>query len=78
MAKRQVERRRIELLVAVVRSGVPGYLIAKSAPMHPSRFSAIANGRIDPTPDERRRIAAALDVEADVLFADTGSLVGSQ
>lgn len=50
----------IALKVAVVRTGSTNTQVARRARIHPSRFSAIANGRIIPNETEQKRIARAI------------------
>jgi hypothetical protein len=54
--------------VAIVRNGRPQYLLAAAACIHPTRFSAIVNGRVTASASERQRIARALNIDESSIF----------
>jgi transcriptional regulator with XRE-family HTH domain len=51
-------------------------LLAQRVHMAPSRYSVIERGLAEPSPDERRRLAAALGKTEEDLFGQGG--MGSQ
>jgi hypothetical protein len=50
----------IELKIEAMRRGLPLYLIAAEAKMHPARLSRFVNGRIPLTDEDRVRILTAI------------------
>jgi hypothetical protein len=67
-------RRRLENAIARSRrAGRPGYRVAADAGVHPTTLHGIVVGRINPTDDERARIAAALDEDEAALFGEESS-----
>lgn len=61
---------RTPLQIALFEAGIPQYRIAQRAGIDETRLSRVAVGRIKPTPDERRRIAAAVGKAEAELFED--------
>ena len=55
---------------ACALDGRPKYLIAAVAMMPPNTLGGIISGRLDPTPEQRSRIAAALGTTVDALFGN--------
>jgi hypothetical protein len=66
--------RRTALAVAVARDGRPKYRIAAQAHVNASDFSGYLTGRLTPTDNTRRRIAAALGVDEQDIFPEPHSL----
>ena len=60
----------IALKVALIHAGLNGVRAAKRSRIHPSRFSAIQNGRIVPNEDEQRRIARAVGLAVYQLWPE--------
>lgn len=58
----------VELKVAIVRSGLHQYDLAARVGISETRLSRIVRGRLDPTADERQRLAAVLRTSEDRLF----------
>jgi len=67
---------RYQLKMAVVRLGVPQYVVAKRAGLSETRLSRIVQGRLQPTPDERRRLARVLGASENELFGAQGANSG--
>jgi transcriptional regulator with XRE-family HTH domain len=59
-----------KLKFEVIRTGRYQFEIALEAGMSEVRFSKIINGRIDPSPIEREKIADALGVPVGDLFEE--------
>ncbi|MGA7743812.1 MAG: helix-turn-helix transcriptional regulator [Polyangia bacterium] len=60
-----------KLRLALLEAGIPHYIAAHMAGLSETVFSRIVVGRRVPTPDERARIAEALQRSEAELFADT-------
>jgi transcriptional regulator with XRE-family HTH domain len=54
--------------IRLIELGLTARATAKRARIHEARFSAIANGRINPNVAEQKRIARALNTTAAHLF----------
>lgn len=61
------------LQTAIFNSGQRQIVIAKKAEIHEPRLSKIANGHVEATDDEKRRIARALRLPVSDLFPDSNS-----
>jgi len=59
---------RIPLKVAMLESQWTQIDLARRVSISESRLSKIVHAHVDPTPDERRRLAEALGVEEAMLF----------
>jgi transcriptional regulator with XRE-family HTH domain len=57
------------LKLVIIRSGRPQFEIAAIAGMSESRLSRIVTGRVEPTAEERAKLASALSVSEDEIFA---------
>jgi DNA-binding transcriptional regulator YdaS (Cro superfamily) len=55
-----MERERVDLRVAIVRSCRSQQRLASLTGIRPARLSQLVNGWVDPTPTERETIAVAL------------------
>lgn len=60
---------RLDLKVAILRSGLTQREISLRARIGETRLSAIVRNRADPTDDERDRLSGVLHKPADRLFA---------
>jgi transcriptional regulator with XRE-family HTH domain len=58
----------IPLKIAILETGLPQYVIAQRARIHPSELSRIVRGHRKPRPIERQRLAAAIGRGVDDLF----------
>lgn len=61
---------RTPLRLAMFNSGKKQIVIAKSAGIHESRLSKIANGHIVASDDEKRHLARVLRLSVDALFPE--------
>jgi transcriptional regulator with XRE-family HTH domain len=56
----------------ILESGMKGYEVARKANIHHSRLSAISNGYIQPSKQEREAISEALKCSAKDVFNSEG------
>ena len=61
----------MKLKVALLLADCPAYAIAQAAGLSETRLSRIVTGRIDPTREERAKIADALGIRTSEIFQDT-------
>ena len=61
------------IAIACIQAELSYKQVAGKARIHPARFSAIKNGRINPSDDEQRRIARALGVTVDHLWPEVAA-----
>lgn len=57
-----------QLKFAIIRSGKNQIAIAREAEIQESKLSKIVNGYVQPTEEEKERIAKALDYPVESLF----------
>ncbi len=69
------ERNRLRVLRAERR--ITQLALARKTRINPTRISFIENGHVDPTPDERDRLARALKTEVAELFPPADEAVAS-
>ena len=65
---------RLGFKAALLQRGISQSQLGRLANIHDSRLSRIGNGWIDPTPDERKTLAAILKRSEHELF-DTNSSI---
>lgn len=62
---------RTALRTAIFHSGIRQVALAKKADISEARLSKIANGYLEATPEEKRRIARTLRCSVDELFPES-------
>ena len=63
---------RVALKRAIGATGLPAWKIGLLAGLSATQISHICTGRRDPTADEAKRLADALEVDVDELFPEIG------
>ena len=61
---------RFELKVAILKTGQPQYRFAQKIGLHPAKLSSIITGYINPSEDEKEKIANTLGCSGDVIFTN--------
>jgi len=61
----------LELKIAIIRSGKPGYEIAKALSWHPTKLSQVINGIHTPNDKEKRQLANYLGKAVHELFTNS-------
>lgn len=58
----------LNLKIAILKTGKKNYQIAQAMDWPPSKLSYIVNGVQKPTPEDRERLSAVLQVDVACLF----------
>lgn len=66
------------LAARIAATGAHRYVVAARAGLNPNALGGIIAGRVEPTADQRQRIADALDATPDELFERTDTAGGGQ
>jgi transcriptional regulator with XRE-family HTH domain len=67
----------MRLKMALVGAGDRQFVLAARIGMSETRLSRIVRGRVEPTTDERKRIADALGLTEEELFPSGGAVAPS-
>lgn len=70
MPTRTEPRRNVELAAALARDGRPLYVLGGLAEVNPRRLTLIVQGREQPSPAVRARLAQTLGCAEEDLFED--------